>query len=249
MPPEDYPLSFQTRLNAVKGKRARLVVEHILQHGYITTADLERYGYKHPPRAVRDVRDQGIPIETYGIKDEDGKTIAAYRFGDFEQTNIGATGGRRVFPKSLKQTLIARDGLRCSVCGAAYEGRYLQIDHRIPYLVKADTDDLDPANFMLLCGSCNRAKSWSCELCPNGVESKSPHICLDCYWCSPTHYQHVATQAIRRLTLTWQNNEVAEFEELLSMAITSNQSVEKYVKALLKRRLKTESQSADSQLP
>ena len=50
-------------LAAVTGKRARIVINHILKHGSITTDDLkEQYGYDHPPRAIKDVSDQGIPL-------------------------------------------------------------------------------------------------------------------------------------------------------------------------------------------
>jgi len=71
------------KLQSVTGKRSRIVIEHILEHGFITTENLEKiYGYRHPPRAVKDVRDQGIPIETFSVKSSDGRTIAAYRFGD-----------------------------------------------------------------------------------------------------------------------------------------------------------------------
>ena len=41
----------------VRAKRPRTVIQHILQHGFITTEELsELYGYDHPPRAVRYVR-------------------------------------------------------------------------------------------------------------------------------------------------------------------------------------------------
>jgi hypothetical protein len=54
--------AFLTQLKAVTNKRARIVIDHILEHGFITTEELEtQYGYKHPPRAARDVRGQGIP--------------------------------------------------------------------------------------------------------------------------------------------------------------------------------------------
>ncbi|MCK4733562.1 MAG: hypothetical protein KAT65_14005 [Methanophagales archaeon] len=50
-------------------KRAKIVVEHIIKYGYITTEDLEKkYGYSHPPRAARDVRESGIPLETFKVK-------------------------------------------------------------------------------------------------------------------------------------------------------------------------------------
>jgi len=49
---------------SVTAKRPKTVIDHILQHGFITTEELkEQYGYNHPPRAVRDVRENGIPID------------------------------------------------------------------------------------------------------------------------------------------------------------------------------------------
>lgn len=55
---EELPADFVERCRAVKAKRPRTVIEHILEHGYITTEELRtRYGYNHPPRAARDVRE------------------------------------------------------------------------------------------------------------------------------------------------------------------------------------------------
>lgn len=76
MIPTDLPDEFIERCRAVTAKRPRIVIEHILTHGYITTEELkEQYGYNHPPRAARDVREQGIPLETFrvtGSDDSDG---------------------------------------------------------------------------------------------------------------------------------------------------------------------------------
>ena len=78
-----FPQQFLEKLNAVKNKRARVVIDHILKHGSISTQELkDLYGYNHPPRAIQDVRDEGIPIEKFTIKGLDGRSIAAYRFGD-----------------------------------------------------------------------------------------------------------------------------------------------------------------------
>ena len=83
MTPPNLPAEFLERLKRVTGRRSRIVVDHILEHGFITTDELEQiYGYMHPPRAVRDVREQGIPIETHRIRSSDGRNIAAYRFGN-----------------------------------------------------------------------------------------------------------------------------------------------------------------------
>lgn len=55
-------------------------------------------GYEHAPRAARDVRELGIPLETYKIKDSTGKSIAAYRFGDWEEAK------RKIsYPKHLEE--------------------------------------------------------------------------------------------------------------------------------------------------
>jgi 5-methylcytosine-specific restriction endonuclease McrA len=231
------PEEFMNLLRSVKGRRARLVIEHILQHGFITTEDLENYGYKHPPRAVRDVRDQGVPIETYQVKNTDGRTIAAYRFADPEKIIEGRIGGRKIFSKALKATLIVKWGRKCSICLTEYEERYLQIDHRIPYEVSGDVQDRATENFMLLCSSCNRAKSWSCEHCRNWHEDKNPDVCLTCYWGKPENYEHIALRPIRRLDLSWTDSEVTDYDMLRQLAILEDENLPSYVKKVLKKHL------------
>ncbi len=56
------PKEFIDLCHSVTAKRPKTVVDHILEHGSITTEELkEKYGYNHPPRAARDVREHGIP--------------------------------------------------------------------------------------------------------------------------------------------------------------------------------------------
>jgi len=67
MSKQDDPTEFLKLLKSVKAKRAKTVIDHILKHGQITTEELKDiYGYNHPPRAIRDVREQGIPVKTFG---------------------------------------------------------------------------------------------------------------------------------------------------------------------------------------
>ena len=62
----------------VTAHRPKVMIDHIIAHGYITTEELkETYGYNHPPRVAGDVRDQGIPLETFKVKGRDGRSIAA----------------------------------------------------------------------------------------------------------------------------------------------------------------------------
>lgn len=112
------PKDFVSKLNAVKAKRPATIIQHILRNGHITTEEIKNlYGYNHPPRAVRDVREQGIPIETFRIKDSEGRTIAAYKFGNPEEASntLGKTAGRTALSKTLKEALIEKYGAKCSV--------------------------------------------------------------------------------------------------------------------------------------
>jgi len=240
------PPNILALLTQVKNKRAKVVIEHILKHGQVTTEEIESYGYKHPPRAARDVRELGIPLETFRVSAADGRSIAAYRFGDRSQVRAGKLSGRRVFSKELKRDLTATCGSKCAVCLDEYEERYLQIDHRVPYEIAGDaaSEPLSRDIYMLLCGSCNRAKSWSCEHCPNWLGAKDAGACLSCYWASPHHYTHIALQAIRRLDLVWTGHEVEVLEALEKMASASRTTVPKYVKDVLARLVRRRNGSA-----
>lgn len=238
MAPEKLSKEFLARLKAVTGKRARIVIEHILEHGHVTTEELkEKYGYGHPPRAAKDVRDEGIPLETFPVKAQDGRTIAAYRFGDPSAIRRGLLGGRRAFSKAFKAALVEANGSRCQICFQDYEERYLQIDHRVPYEVAGDVafDERDLGSYMLVCGSCNRAKSWSCEHCRNWTELKSAKTCRDCYWASPGSYGHIAMQVTRRLDVVWMGDETKGYDALKRAADRDGQPMPEYVKKVLAR--------------
>ena len=225
---------FLAFLQSITAKRARTVIDHILARGYITTEELKNYGYNHPPRAARDVREQGVPLETFRVKGSDGRSIAAYRFGDPRQIQRDKAGGRKIFSKAFKQTLIGQYGQQCAICSDHLPARYLQIDHRVPYEVAGDTNDKErrAEDYMLLCGSCNRAKSWSCEHCAN-LTSKDQEICRTCYWANPVQYAHVALRAVRQLDITWTEREIALYERLKSQASSAGEPLPEYVKSIL----------------
>jgi len=234
------PKDFLARLKAVKAKRPKTVIQHILKHGYITTEELKRiYGYDHPPRAARDVREQGIPLETFRVKSAEGRTIAAYRFADPSKIERDQIGGRKAFSKEFKAVLVGKSDGRCQICLEPYEERYLQIDHRVPYAVAGDivVGERKPDDYMLLCGSCNRAKSWSCEHCVNWLETKKPELCQTCYWASPESYRHIALRPIRRLDLVWLEQEVTAYERLQERAQKMRKTMPGYVKSVLRRHI------------
>jgi hypothetical protein len=238
MASKKYSRAFLARFAAVKEKRPKTVIDHLLKHGSITTEQLRTiYKYADPRRAIQDVRDQGIPIVRSKVKGADGRSIGAYRLGDPSAIRRGFLGGRRAFSKAFKAALVKANGSRCQICFQEYEERYLQIDHRVPYEVAGDVefDEHEIKPYMLVCGSCNRAKSWSCEHCENWAKGKSPKVCAGCYWACPESYKHVAMQDSRRLDLVWLGKEVAVPDELRQRAKIENQPVPEYVKRVLKR--------------
>ena len=235
----ELPEAFLKTLHGITAKRAKTVIDHILAKGYITTEELkDQYGYAHPPRGARDVREQGIPLETFKVKAADGRSIAAYRFADLSKIEGHKLGGRQVFSKQLIADLYIQQEGRCGICHQAYEKRYLQVDHRVPYEVAGDQVAVEAtrAAFMLICATCQRKKSWSCEHCENWLRRKDAGICRACYWASPGDYDHIAMQRERRADVVWAGKEVDDYERLQREAARNKKSVSDQIKAVIKSR-------------
>ena len=219
----------------VKSKRARAVIDFILKHGLVTTEDIEKMGYAHPPRAVRDVRENGIPLDTVRVKGVNGKSIAAYKFGDPAEIQSFKLGGRKTFSKQFKTALLEKQGGRCAICNEEYDNKYLQIDHRVPYELSGDSKTLDIKDFMLLCAECNRKKDRATELgCRNTCfKTNDLSIIRSCFWASPENYAHICMEQIRRIDLAWKGEEVSVYDNLKSRANSQNKTLQDFVKQLL----------------
>lgn len=224
----------------VTAKRPKTVIDHIIAHGHITTEELkDLYGYNHPPRAARDVREQGIPLETFTVTDKDGRKIGAYKFGDPDLIEAHKLGGRKVFSKPFKKLLINMYGEKCAISGEQYEERYLQIDHRLPYEVAGDQvgSELQPELFMLLSGTAQRQKSWSCENCVNSSSLKQVEVCKKCYWAYPENYYHVAMKEERRVDITFSGQEIPSFDELKSRSEKASIGIQEYIKKIVLKEI------------
>ncbi|MCY4069540.1 MAG: hypothetical protein OXE79_10635 [Acidimicrobiaceae bacterium] len=196
--------------------RSRRVVEQILDHGYVTTPTLASLGYDHPPRAARDVRDRGIPLETV-MKEVNNKKIAHYRFPDPPMILDRTASGRLSISKQFRQDVLDHYGQRDLFTGVPSESSELQIDHRIPFHISGDpVQPFSVSDFMPVSPAMNRVKSWECEACPNWNERQAS-VCSRCYWAGPDRpYEHIATTPTRRLDLVWQADEVEEFNRLFT---------------------------------
>ncbi|MBC1224123.1 HNH endonuclease [Nostoc sp. UCD121] len=237
------PDDFIQLCRLVTAKRPKAVIDHILQYGFVTTEELkQRYGYNHPPRAARDVREHGIPLETFRVTGSDGRRIAAYRFGDISKARFSRLSGRTGLSKQLKDELIDKYGCKCFIYLEKVDKRELQIDHRVPFEVDGEPE-LEAESFMLLCGSANRAKSWSCEHCENWKTIKDKSICLSCYWAYPESYTHVAMQQVRRIDLMWQGDNIESYEKLKQQTVRLNKEIPEFIKDIIEREIRQNNDS------
>lgn len=231
---------FIEKVQAVKAKRPKTVIDHILKHGQVTTDELKAmHGYNHPPRAARDVREQGIALKTTMVKGPDGRKIGVYSFDEAGTVGYSKRAGRTALSSKLKKELIKRYGSQCFIYLETMQERELQVDHRIPFEVAGDASDQNqnPDDFMLLCGSANRAKSWVCEHCPNLLGDKNVLVCKTCYWAYPESYTHVATLLQRRMDVVWAGEEVADYEVVRKQATQADQTLPEFVKDALRKLL------------
>ena len=236
----ELPKEFIALCRTVTAKRPKTVIEHILKNGFITTEELkETYGYNHPPRAARDVWEHGIPLETFQVTGSDGRKIAAYRFGDVSAKRFTKLSGRTGLSKKIKDALVEKYGCKCSIYLEDVSERELQIDHRVPYEVGGDGENVElaPEDFMLLSGSANRAKSWSCEHCENWNTLKDRTICLTCYWAYPENYNHIAMRQIRRVDLVWQGDEIEIYEKLQARVRSLDKEIPSFVKEIIEKEI------------
>ena len=218
------------QIKAVTNKRARFVLDAIVRNGVVTTEEISRAGYEHPPRAARDVRELGFQLKTIRVKHTNGRSIAAYTLpsgGTFEKDKVGRKG----LPKKVREGIIQAMGGKCQICES---GNNLQLDHRIPYQVAGESLSGEADSYQLLCGSCNRKKSWACEHCQNWQQNRKVAVCRSCYWAEPISYTHVALQQERRVDIVWQGDEVRDFEHLEEAANHNKLTVAQQIKCVLR---------------
>ena len=232
------PKSFLAKLNAVSAKRPKTVIQRIIKNGFVTTEELKGLGYEHAPRAARDVRELGIPLETFWTRDSNGRRIGAYRFGDpsLAGDKISKAKGRTVLSKALKKALIEKFGAKCFIYLQPMEERLLQVDHRIPYEIGGEQKAGKLDCYMLLSPSANRAKSWTCEHCPNW-ERKDASFCVKCFWAHPENYTHIAGREQRQIVITFTGNEIEDYNKLIALVGVSK--AEETIKGLIEEYIKS----------
>lgn len=222
------------------GKRPRTVLEKIVENGSVSTYELGQLGYDQPPRAAQDLKEAGVKLKTtFGKHPETGARMGIYSLDPDQSGNNDNFKGRTAFPKKFRQDLFKHYDQKCNLCNSKYPSGVLQIDHRVPYLIAGDSEDLKIEDFMPLCGSHQRLKSWACEHCEN-VKSKEIKFCVSCFWAFPDHdYEHIAMIKERRVFVTWKDDEIEDYVKLIDTSKKLSLSIPDTIKHLLKGIIKT----------
>ncbi|MGC8477451.1 MAG: hypothetical protein ACP5NP_13945 [Acetobacteraceae bacterium] len=221
----------ERHLAAYPNSRSSKALRAMMEGGSVTTRDLNRLGYDHPPRAIGDARDAGIPVITERIVTADGRRMARYRLGRADDIHHDRHLGRSTLPKAFKQALLLRYGAVDAITGATLPPAVLQIDHRVPFRIAGDAGlaQRDTSAFMLLDASSQRAKSWSCEHCPNFLGARDPATCQTCFWAFPEAYSHIATREIRRTDIVWMGEDVPVHDRLRRTAKSLGISIQEMI--------------------
>ena len=114
-----------------------------------------------------------------------------------------------------------------------YPERLLQPDHRIPYEIGGDPDDMMRTDyFMLLSPSVNRDKSWACEHCPNWIQKITAFV-------SPVimHFQKNIRISLvfkeRKINILFRNQDIGLYEQIVKQANMENISIQDFTKRML----------------
>lgn len=222
--------------------RAAAALAIMLDTGSVSTADLEKR-LRHPPRAIADAKDAGVPIKmTLVTAEREGRKVrmAVYSFGSSSDIQDGRIGGRSILSKAFKQKLLDQYGSRDCISGTRLDPRVLQVDHRIPYRIAGDAGlaGHDVAAYMLLDASNQRGKSWSCEQCPNmRPEYRKASVCRTCFWAYPEAYKHIATVEIRRTDIMWTGDDVSAHDRLKGVAESEGVELPELLRQLARAKL------------
>lgn len=213
-------------------KRPKTLFELLLKKEEVSTYELEELGYNQPPRVAQDLKEAGIKLRVRNDKHpKTGNRMAVYSL-DPDQS-IDFRLGRIAFPKEFSKKLFEKYGHNCNITGTHLPANALQVDHRVPFIVRCDGIYLNLDDFQPLSASAQRSKSWACEHCPNKKRA-DVNFCKKCFWAYPENYEHVAGVEERQVVLTFQNEDVLIHAKLLDIAKKAKQTVSTIIINLLR---------------
>lgn len=222
-------------------RRARKVLEMLIEtEDEVTTLEMQAVGLGDPASAIRDLKDKGIRMTKRTLTVEGRRTASYWILTAEEAGSSDRLEGRTAIPVAFRRELFEAWDSQCAICLTKFPTRLLQPDHRVPFRVAGEVDAFRVEDFMPLCGSHNRQKSFECERCPN-YEVGDLAVCNSCYWASPEGYEHVATLPQRNVSITFRSEvEVALFNEMGVLADEADLSLPDWIKRSVREQIAEE---------
>ncbi len=126
--------------------------------------------------------------------------------------------------------MVDKYGAVCFIYLQRMDESQLQVDHRVPYEIGGEQDTNNIDCFMLLSPSANRAKTWTCEHCPNWG-TKNVEFCVKCFWAQPEDYTHIAGKEQRHIIIPFTGDEIEDYNNLISMV--GSEKAEETIKEMI----------------
>lgn len=172
-----------------ESKRAKVCVK-LMSDGewYSAQRITELTGYRHPNRAMTDVRQSGYEVQSRFVQTSDGKRVVEWKLASPVPTK--PLKKRIALTKTEMETIFKRDNYTCALCKNKYDSDFLRVDHKEPIsrsrrgndFSKTDPDWMD--RFQTLCLICNYEKREICKNCQRDS-------CVSCELYDPQKYQGI----------------------------------------------------------
>lgn len=169
-----------------ESKRARVCVK-LMSNGewYSAQRIMELTGYRHPNRAMTDVRQCGYEVESRFVRTKNGKRVVEWRL--VSKVPVGPLKKRVSLTKSEMETIFKRDNYTCALCKNKYESDFLRVDHKEPISRSPRGNEFSKEEpnwmerFQTLCLICNYEKREICKKCQRDT-------CVGCELYEPEKY-------------------------------------------------------------
>lgn len=68
------------------------------------------------------------------------------------------------------------------------------------------------------------------------MTGRSVAICKSCFWAYPEHYEHIATEAYRRVDVSWQGSDVGVHDRLKAEADSLGIGLAELIRRIARQR-------------
>ena len=223
--------------------RAKAAADLLMNKGIITKYDFESTNVpiSQAPRAIRDLKDHGIPIKTLervNVPQSKSK-VSQYTFGDVADITVANKYGRMYNPTGMKDRLAKLHGNVCVFCGKELSGKDRELDHKLPVNIFGDlspVERLNPDNYQLVCRKCNRLKREATSHGAFDDRQDGMEVVEHNYWYDPVQYRKNKSDSLFAQSIViWNtNNDLRLYKEVSQYAKESNKSFQNSLKDIVK---------------